>query len=192
MANIKDIIGAIAVVLTFVGYAPYIRDIFKDKTKPHIFSWFTWILTTALVYALQATSGAGPGAWVTLSLVVIMSFITIVSFKRGYKDIKKIDVIFFLLAILALPLWLVVKQPVLSIVLLTAIDLAGFVPTIRKSWNAPHTETLSFYVITTFRHTLSVFALVQLSFVTALYPIAWVIANALFAIILIVRRHELN
>jgi hypothetical protein len=191
MMNIKDFIGVVAVALTFIGYAPYIRDIFNGKTKPHIFSWFTWILTTALVYALQATSGAGPGAWVTLSLVVIMSFITILSFKRGYKDIKKIDVIFFLLAILALPLWLVVKQPVLSIILLTAIDLAGFVPTIRKSWNAPRTETLSFYVITTFRHALSIFALEQFNIITALYPIAWVVANALFVFILIVRRRKI-
>lgn len=190
--NIKDIIGAIAVAFTFIGYAPYIRDIFKGTTKPHIFSWFTWILTTALVYALQATFGAGPGAWVTLSLVLIMSFITIVSFKRGYKDIKKIDVIFFLLAILALPLWLIVRQPVLSIILLTAIDLAGFAPTIRKSWNAPFTETLSFYIITAFRHALSVFALEQLNFVTALYPIAWVAANALFALILIMRRRKIS
>jgi uncharacterized protein with PQ loop repeat len=191
MMNIKDFIGVVAVALTFIGYAPYIRDIFNGKTKPHIFSWFTWILTTALVYALQATSGAGPGAWVTLSLVVIMSFITILSFKRGYKDIKKIDVIFFLLAILALPLWLVVKKPVLSIILLTAIDLAGFVPTIRKSWNAPRTETLSFYAITTFRHALSIFALEQFNIITALYPIAWVVANALFVFILIVRRRKI-
>ena len=188
--NIKDIIGVIAVVLTFIGYAPYIRDIFKGTTKPHIFSWFTWILTTGLVYALQATSG--PGAWVTLSLVILMSFITIVSFKRGYKDIKKIDIIFFLLAILALPLWLIIKQPVLSIILLTAIDVAGFIPTIRKSWNAPHTETLSFYIITAFRHALSIFALEQFSIVTALYPIAWVFANALFAVILIVRRRKIS
>lgn len=191
MADPKTIIGFIAVVLTFVGYTPYIRDIFKGTTKPHVFSWFIWIITTAIIYALQVVSGAGPGSWVTLSLVAIMVFIFILSIKNGSKTITRIDIFFLVLALLALPLWLIVKQPTLSITLLTTIDILGFVPTIRKSWNQPHSETLSFYVITTFRHGLSVFALENYNLVTALYPVAWVAANAMFAAILILRRKNL-
>lgn len=47
----------IAVVLTFVGYAPYIRDTIKGKTKPHVYTWFVWGLVTAIAYALQLRGG---------------------------------------------------------------------------------------------------------------------------------------
>ncbi len=192
MTDIKNIIGLLAVILTFVGYTPYVRDIFKGKTKPHAFSWFIWSILTGIIYALQVSSGAGPGSWVTLSLVVIMFFIFILSLTRGSKDIKKVDFVFLGLALLALPLWLWVQQPVLSIILLSATDMLGFLPTVRKSWRDPYSETLSFYIITTFRHALSIFALVEYNIVTMLFPTTWVIANALFAITLIFLRKRIS
>lgn len=192
MENVKTILGIAAVVLMFIGYAPYIRDIFKGKTKPHVFSWMVWTVNTAIIYALQASAGAGPGSWVTLSLVAVMLFIFFLSFKRGTKDIKKIDVLFLFLALCALGLWLIVKQPVLSIILSSTVDMAGFLPTIRKSWNAPYSETLIFYVITTFRHVLSFTALSDYNIVTWLFPVSWAVANAAFAILLAVRRRKIS
>jgi len=38
--DIKVTLSIIGIALTFAGYVPYIRDIFKGKTKPHVFSWF--------------------------------------------------------------------------------------------------------------------------------------------------------
>jgi len=37
MQELKNIIGIIATLLVFIGYIPYIKDIVKGKTKPHIF-----------------------------------------------------------------------------------------------------------------------------------------------------------
>ncbi len=188
MLDIKIIISVIAVILTFVGYFGYIRDIVKGKTKPHVFSWFIWSIITGIIYALQVSAGAGPGSWVTLTLTVILILVFFLSLKNGSKNIQKIDIVFLILALGALPLWLVVKQPVLSIILLSTIDMLGFLPTIRKSWNDPYSETLSLYVITTFRHGLTIFALAQYNIVTWLFPASWVIANALFSLMLIMRR----
>lgn len=186
--NYKNVIGIIAIVLTFFGYAPYFRDLLKGRTRPHIFSWLVWAISTSVIYALQVSAGAGFGALVTLMVAVISLAIFILSFKNGNKDIKKIDVIFLILALLAIPLWLVIKQPVLSIILVSSIDMLGFAPTVRKSWNDPRSETLSFYLITTFRHGLSVLALEHYNIITMLFPATWVVANALFSTVLIVRR----
>ena len=95
---------------------------------------------------------------------------------------------FLVLALLSIPLWLVVKQPVLSIILLSSIDMLGFLPTIRKSWKDPYSETLSLYVITTVRHSFSILGLVEYNIVTLLFPLTWVFANAGFAIMLLMRR----
>lgn len=188
----KNIIGIVAIVLTFIGYAPYFRDLLKGKTKPHIFSWFIWTIVTSIIYALQVSAGAGFGSLVTLAVAIISLLIFILGFKNGNKNIKKIDIVFLVLALLAIPLWLVIKQPVLSIILLSTIDMLGFAPTVRKSWDNPYSETLSLYTITTFRHGLSIIALAHYNIVTLLFPATWVIANALFSIMLIVRRRKIK
>src|SRR3989339_176926 len=111
-----------------------------------------------------------------------------------FQNIKNIigDVLFLFFCFPAIPLWLIVKQPVLSIILLSAIDMLGFAPTVRKSWNDPYSETLSFYIITTFRHGLSVVALTQYNIITVLFPVSWVVANALFSVVLIIRRKHFS
>ena len=190
--TLKNITGIIAIALTFIAYAPYFRDLFKGKTKPHIFSWFIWAIVTSIIYALQVSAGAGLGSLVTLAVAIISLLIFILGFKNGNKIIKKIDVVFLVLALLAIPLWLVIDQPVLSIILLSTIDMLGFAPTVRKSWNEPYSETLYLYTITTFRHALSLVALEHYNIVTMLFPSTWVIANALFSSMLIMRRQAIS
>lgn len=188
--TLKNSIGIIAIILTFVGYTPYFRDLLQKKIRPHIFSWFIWALVTSIIFALQISAGAGLGSFVTLAVAIISFCIFVLGFKEGNKNIKKIDVIFLVLALAAIPLWLIVKQPVLSIILLSSIDMLGFVPTVRKSWNDPYSETLSLYTITTFRHALSILALEHYNIVTLLFPSTWVIANAFFSVVLIMRRKK--
>lgn len=188
----KSLVSTIAIVLTFVGYAPYLIDLVRRKIRPHIFSWLVWAIVTSIIFGLQISAGAGRGAYVTLAVAGLSLAVFLLALKNGNRDIKKIDVVFFVLAILCVPLWLVVKQPVLSIVVLSTIDMLGFAPTVRKSWNEPHSETLALYVITTFRHGRSILGLFEYNIVTILFPLTWVFANAAFAVLLIVRRKQLG
>ncbi|MDD2822862.1 MAG: hypothetical protein PHQ59_02150 [Candidatus Daviesbacteria bacterium] len=191
MENIKIYISLIAIFLTFFGYVPYIRDTLKQKTSPHVYTWFIWGLVAAITFGLQVSAGAGTGSWVTLGIVLSCSTIFILGLRNGKKDITKIDTTFFILSLIALFLWLVIKQPVLSIILVSIVAVLGYIPTIRKSWNKPYSETLFSYQLNTFRHSLSFFALQEYSIITWLYPISLAIANGLFTLILIIRRKQL-
>ena len=190
MFETKTILAVSAVILTFVGYVPYIADIFKGKTKPHAYSWLIWGTLTGIIFALQVSAGAGVGSVVTLFLTLISFFVFIQSLKRGTANITNVDKVFLVLALCALPLWLVINQPVLSIILLMTIDLLGFVPTVRKTWQDPYTETLSMYVITTFRHMISFLALAEYNIVTWLFSVSGIIVNILFSFMLIYRRRK--
>lgn len=192
MISIKTIISLVAVILAFIGYIPYLRDTFKKKTTPHVYSWFIWGMVTVIAYALQVSGGAGVGSWVTLAVVIIALTIFILGLRNGKKDITRSDTIFFILALVAIFLWLVVKQPVLSIILVSTVDILGFIPTIRKSWNKPYSETLFTYELGAFRHGLSLFSLQQYSIVTWLYPASWALANALFSVMLVFRRKTVS
>ena len=193
MYDFKNVLGIVATILVFLGYIPYIRDIVKGKTKPHVYSWFLWGFVTLIAFALQLSDKAGSGAFVTLA-AAIMCFVVII-FGFIYKSkvkIVKSDTIFLIFAIISLGLWLIAKLPVLSVILTVTIDLLGFAPTIRKSWNNPFSETLTFYYLNSIRFGLAIIALQKYSLLTALYPITWLIANTLFASMLIIRRKKLG
>ncbi len=188
--NYKIIISTIAVILTFVGYVPYIFDIFKGKTRPHTFTFLVWTIAGFTGWGLQVYGGAGVGSWALFFATSLCFFIFLLSLKYGEKNITKGDVLFLVLALVALFLWLVIKQPVWSVILAAGVELLGFVPTIRKSWNAPYSETLLTYEVCVVRHGLSLFAFQQYNILTVLYPAAWTVANFLFVVLLIYRRKQ--
>ena len=191
MYEIKNILGLVATVLVFIGYIPYLRDVVNGKTKPHLYSWLLWSFVTLIAFGLQLSDGAGSGSLVTLVAgLMCLVVIGLGLWKKSQVKIVKIDTVFLLLAFVALGLWLIAKQPVLSAILVTLIDLLGFAPTVRKSWHQPHSETLSFYYLNFFRFGLAIIALQNYSVVTALYPLTWLVANGLFALVLIVRRKQ--
>ncbi len=190
---LKVVAGTIAIILTFIGYIPYIKDIVAGKTRPHIYSWISWGLVGGIVFALQVSNNAGAGAFVTLAAELACATVIYLTIK--YKVSSKItntDKAFFLLALIALGFWLIAKQPIVSVILLTITDLLAFAPTIRKSWIAPHSETLSFYFLNILRFGLAVLSLSNYTTITMLYPITWFIANTLFVYMLIFRRRTIS
>jgi hypothetical protein len=192
MYEIKNILGFVATILVFVGYIPYVRDIIKGKTKPHVYSWFIWTFLTSIVFALQLRDGAGSASLVTLAAAICCLSVLLLGiyFKNKIK-ITMTDNIFLFLSVCVLGLWLIAKQPVISAILATLIDVLAFAPTVRKSWNQPYSETLSFYYLNSFRFGLAVLALQKYTIVSAIYPIIWLLANGLFAVLIVVRRKQL-
>lgn len=192
MIPFKLLLGSITVFLTIIAYIPYIKSIFDGKTKPHSYSWFVWSINTLVVALLQLSHGAGAGAFMTVTVEVMSLFIFVVSLtKYGNRDITRLDALFAFLALTALVLWLFVKQPLASTILILMVDIAAFVPTVRESWKNPYSEILTFYLINVFRFIITLFALESYSILTALYPSMWLLVNALFSLMLVTRRKSL-
>lgn len=192
MSNIKEILGGIATIIAFVSYIPYLRDILANKTKPHAFTWLIWGTLTLIAFLGQVSGNAGPGAWPAGLTAALCFLIFFFALKRGSKNIVKLDFVMLGGAIISLFLWFVIKQPTLSIVLVTLTDMMGFVPTVRKSWLRPGEETLSAFVLSAVKHFISLFAIKNYSLITTLYPAYLVIANLLFITLLISRRKTLS
>jgi len=188
MVDYKSIFSVLAVLLTLGAYFPYLRSILSGQTKPHMYSWLVWFVDSLVIFVLQLTNNAGPGAYVTLAAALMCLFVLILSFSKGTKDIKIVDKVFLTAALLALVLWWFVKLPLISAALITCVDLFGFMPTVRKAWKAPHTETPVFYSINSVRFVFAIAALRQFSTINIIYPATWLVANSLFAIVLLMRR----
>jgi hypothetical protein len=151
-----------------------------------------WGLLTILLVILQIKGGAGPAVWVTAAAGVLCSGVVLLSLKNGKKDITKSDTVAATFSLLAIVFWLIAQQPVVSITLVILADLLAFIPTVRKSYNHPHTETLSLYVTNALRFILAFFAVEQYTYLSTSWIVAWVIGNTVLSLLIIVRRKQLK
>ena len=188
----KIVVGTIAALLAFVAYIPYLRDILRGKTKPHVYSWFVWGLTSLAIFALSFSDGAGAGSWTTLTVAVLCFAVCILGLRQGMRYVRTIDKVFLLLALVATGIWIFAKQPLISMILLCAIDLLAIMPSLRKAWKKPGEETLSLWSVNSLRHFLSIVALQHYSLITVMNPVLWVILDSCFSIMLILRRRKLS
>jgi hypothetical protein len=188
----KEIIGGTAVILTFIAYVPYYRDILKGIARPHIYSWSLWGLLTILIVALQIEGGAGSATWVTGAAGLLCIGVVLLSLKNGKRDITTSDTIVAILSLLAIIFWLIAQQPIISITLVIIADLLAFIPTIRKSYYHPYTETLSLYVTNALRFGLALFAVEQYTYLSSSWIVAWIIGNVSLSALLIIRRKQTN
>lgn len=62
-SSLKLIFSVMAIALTFIAFVPYIRSILAGVTKPHVFSWVIWGITTVIVFFAQLEAKGGIGAW---------------------------------------------------------------------------------------------------------------------------------
>jgi len=175
-------------ILAVISFLPYLKDIFAQKTKPHIYSWLIWsILQTTGVLAMIV----GHAGWGALGLGIgslFCIFIFFLSFKYGTKNITTFDTFCLLGAICAILVWVFLKDPLYSVILVTAIDFVGFIPTYRKGYFDPQSETVSLYVLSAVSNLLNLLAIGSYTVTTTLYVASLVITNVVCVSILLIRR----
>jgi hypothetical protein len=169
--------GSVAALLGVIQYVPYIRDTWVGKTKPHAFSWFVWSVPTLIVFAAQLVSGGGAGSWTTGVSALMCTIIFIIALIYGERERTTLDYLLLGVSLIALFLWWLTSDPLLSVILVTAADVIGFGPTIRKSIQAPYEETAFTYWISGFKWICSLIALNEFSAINMTYPLAMIVAN---------------
>jgi hypothetical protein len=185
----KELFSGLALVLTFVAFIPYMLAIWRQEIRPHVFSWFIWGAGTFVVCIAQLTDGAGIGAWpigVSGLLTVGVAFLALV--RSSDSSIVRSDWVFLMLALSALPLWFFTSTALSAVIVLTIVDLLGFGPSVRKSFERPHEENASFFAITIFRNGFVIAALENYSLTTVLFPAAVGGACVLFVLLISIRR----
>lgn len=181
-------LAVVAVVIGFIGYVPYFKDILDNKTKPHAFSWLVWGVLTAIAFAGQLTGDGGAGAWVTGFTALICFVIFGLALIKGKRTFPLIDWLCLTGCALALVLWGLTSNPLIAIVLVTVIDMVGFIPTFRKSYLHPDSETLFTYTMSGIKFAVAILALQEYSLVTVLYPLSLVLTNLGFVVMIKARQ----
>tara|TARA_B100001113_G_C20889231_1_gene526199 strand:- start:12 stop:611 length:600 start_codon:yes stop_codon:yes gene_type:complete len=187
--NFKSIFGIIAIGLSFIAFFPYLVSILNGKTKPHVFSWIIWTITTFFIFIVQLSDNGGFGSWVIGTSAIISMLIALIAYlKKSDISIKVVDWVFFNFSLVAILVWYFITNPIWAVLLLTTIDIMAFFPTIRKTFFYPFDENLLFYVLIVFRNILSLIALEHYSIVTIFFPISSAVVFFIFIIVINYRR----
>lgn len=190
--DFRVILGLVATGLAIISYVPYITEMRNGKTKPHAFSWLIWAIITYIAGAAQLNGGGGWGSMVAFTTGTISAWIAYYSFRHRAITITRSDWISLIVALGAIPLWLITKQPLLSVIIISIIDLVAFWITIRKTYNLPYSENLAQNFMSTAKHALTMGAQQQFSWVTLLYPASLAITTAGFTLMILVRRKQVG
>ncbi len=182
--DIKLVLAIIAIGLASLGYIPYILDIKSGKTKPHAFSWFIWSLDSYIAGFTQLSSGGGIGSFITITAATLSLWIAYMGYRKSGIKYTRSDWISLYIALFAIPLWILTKQPLLAVLIISFIDVVAFWPTIRKSLKRPDQETIGTYILSTIKHTLTVVAQQNYNLVTVFYPATLAIFTALLVAML--------
>lgn len=187
---IKIILVVIASLLAFARNIPYLIDVAKGRVKPHPYTWFIWTIVSFVVFFGQLAKGAGLGAIPTAVSEGFTIIIFFFSLKYGFKNPPKVDKYFLALALLGLIPWLITKDPTISVITVVAIDLVAFVPTLRKTFFYPTSETPLLYGSNVLRHSLILSTLGAYNIATMLHSISMIITNSMMVFFIKTRKEK--
>ncbi len=193
MFDIKILIAIIASLFAIVGNISYLKDIFRGKVKPHPYTWFIWSIVSMTTFFGGIAKGAGIGALPTGIAegftIVIFLFSLKYLFEGKAGHIRAVDNYFLAIALLGLIPWALTKDPTLSVVIVVAIDVVAFIPTLRKTWVRPQTEKPLLYSMNVSRHVLTLFSLGAYNTATTIHSIAMIFTNT-FMVFFISRKNR--
>ncbi|MBK8303297.1 MAG: hypothetical protein IPK98_07825 [Chloracidobacterium sp.] len=97
---------------------------------------------------------------------------------------------FLVLALAGIVPWVITNDPTISVVIAVAIDLTAFVPTLRKTWLKPSTESPLLYGSNVLRHILALLSMQTYNIATTLHSIAMLATNTAMTAMLVSSKSE--
>lgn len=181
----KLTLAIIAGIIAIIGNVPYLRDTITKKITPHPYTWFVWSIVSGVTFFGQVSKGAGYATIAFAASEIFTILIFIFSLRNGFKGIDKKDTYFLIAALLGIIPWILTKDPTWSVIIMVTIDLIAFIPTLKKAWIKPKTESPILYESNAIRHTLALFALSSYNVATTLHSVAMIITNTTMTIFLL-------
>jgi hypothetical protein len=170
----------VGALLSLVGTASYIADTVRGRTHPNRVTWFLWALAPLIAFVAEVQQGVGLRALLTFTvgfgplLVLIASFVD----RRAYVRITRFDLACGSLSIVALVAWQLTGKGNVAIAFSLLADFMAAVPTLRKSYRQPHTETSIAYLCSGLSACITLLTITEWDFATAAFPVYILVMSA--------------
>jgi hypothetical protein len=169
--------GVIAGVLALLAAIPYIRDTIKGETRPNRVTWLIWVILQTIALFAQISGGGRDSLLLTIGDLIASATILLLAFVKGESKWHWIDRMALIGAGIGLILWYALNQPIVALAVTIFIDLCGAVPTLRKSFVDPDSETRSTWWIVGIGAIFGVLAVGKVDVTLLVYPIYLAVIN---------------
>jgi hypothetical protein len=125
------------------------RGTLSGNLKPDRMSLLLWALAPLVGFVIAFTNGAYLSAVPLLLAGLAPLFIFVLTFfsKHTPWKMRFADYLGGIFSLIAIIIWIMIKDPVWATIVVIIADICAAVPTIMKTWKAPKTESLLIYVL---------------------------------------------
>jgi hypothetical protein len=129
--------------LNLIGSLSYVIATLKGKTRPNRVTWFMWALAPLIAFVAQLSEDVGIQSLLTFAvgfgplMVFTASFVN----RKSVWRLTAFDMVCGALSLLGLLGWLITRHGNTAILFSILADGLAAVPTLRKSWTEPQSES---------------------------------------------------
>lgn len=165
--------------ITILGLSSYVVGVWqmlKNKYSPSTFSRVIWVLLSINSFAGVILSN-GSKSSILLSSIFLLGNIAIcvTSFWKGTKVIGKLEYFCLVLLLISGVIWIFFSAPLLNLMISLLAHFIGGMPTYKKVWLDPKSESVGFWSLFFFASLLSIFTTDGTSLKTIIFPIYFTI-----------------
>ncbi len=173
-----------AALASLLAALMYIRAMFKAATNPNRVTWLMWSIAPLIAAGASLSSGVG---WAVLPVFMsgfspLLIFTASFLAKKAYWKLSTFDYLCGVLSASALILWYITKTPNVAIIFAIVSDGFAAIPTLKKAWKYPETESIWPYLIGMFSPITSFAAAITWSFSELAFPVYLILINVMLVL----------
>ncbi len=186
--GVHFIFGLVAGILSFLAFVLYYISIVRGTTIPNRATWLILTIVGVLVSLSYYSVGAIETMWVPICNVIGTAIAFLLSIKYGESKWSTLDMVCISVSILSVIIWGLTKTAILVLLINIFIDFLGVLPTIKKSYLNPKSESYLPWLVTTISCVLNIFAIQDWRFSIFVYPIYMLVFNGIITLPLLLFR----
>jgi hypothetical protein len=162
----------VAIALSLIGAYGYIRDTLRGDTSPNRVTWSLWGVEGVLAFFVERQQHVGLAALMTLMLGLVPCAVVVASFRNpnGVWKLGAFDAVCGAVSVGGLIFWAAINEPTVALVAFVVADQMAALPTVRKSWLAPSTESPRLFFLGSLNCAITVLTLSKLTTAGVLFP----------------------
>lgn len=179
----------LAIVLSGLGGWIYIRDTLRGVTSPNRVTWSLWGLEGVLAFGVEVQQHVGLASWMTLMLGLVPFAVVVASFRNSHAvwRIGAFDIVCGSISLAGLIFWAFVNEPTVALVAFVCADQAAALPTLRKSWLAPTSESARTFMLGSLNCAITILTLKVWTTAGVLFPGCIVVTDLVMSMLILTR-----
>lgn len=184
-------LGIAAGIIGFLAFVPYIIETLSHKTKPNKATWIIWAVLGIIIAASYWSAGARDSAWTPIAYALGILVVAGLSLKYGEEGWTSLDKACLLGAGCGLLLWALTSDAALALYFTISVDAIGAIPTIKKAYERPQSESRAAWALFLAANSLNILAIGSWTLAEASYPVyVLVLSMAMCALVFIPRPEK--